>query len=253
MANRKRSRRTAKTGINYVNVAVLLAVMAVLAASAYYYLSANAQPPGSTTTFPSTTFMQQAYGANTFAPWKDISPDNPYALNLSYMNSSMSNYSQVQATQYITPLWYGPGMMTAYDSMLGNPQFEVMAHNGIPIGSIAAQYPNTILEMWAYTGTFNTSQNANGLFDYMYSLHTSRGQSVPSEISPRIADRSVMLTYNALYGEMEPMELYMIMFVQNSTFVQIGAWMPKNSSSTQAIEIARAYERKIAGIPARGQ
>ncbi|MDE1851979.1 MAG: hypothetical protein KGH69_04825 [Candidatus Micrarchaeota archaeon] len=242
---RKTPRRKAANKNSYANVAAAIAVIAVLIISIYYYMSVNNQPVPTTTAFPSTTALASQFGANASSQWIDISPNHAYVLNTSYMANSTVDYYQIQATQYTSPLWYGPGMKTAYDSMIGNPQFESRVFNGLSIDSIAAQYPDNVLEMWAYTEPFNTAENASNMFDFMYQWHIYNGQSVPSSIEPGIGNRSILLTYNSIPGQFEVMNLYMVLFVYNDTFVQIGGWAPRNSTANQTIEIARAYERNM--------
>ncbi|MDE1823037.1 MAG: hypothetical protein KGI00_01785, partial [Candidatus Micrarchaeota archaeon] len=60
------------------------------------------------------------------------------------------------------------------------------------------------------------------------------------------------LTYHSITGQLSSLDLYMIFFVQNRTFVQMGAWMPKNSTPEQMIGIARAYGQKIAHLQQPG-
>ncbi|MDE1851978.1 MAG: hypothetical protein KGH69_04820 [Candidatus Micrarchaeota archaeon] len=231
---------------NYVTLAAAVAVIAVVAISAYYLLSSGSSPQATTTTVQATVASTlPAYGGNASAQAISVSPNIAFAINTSYMQGSSVNYSQVQSLQYTSPLYYGPGAKTAYDSMVGNPQFESLAQNDLPIDAIAAKYPNTILEMWAYAETFNTNQNASGMFDYFYSTHTGTGQSVPTQISPQIGDNSILITYDSVAGQFAPMNLYMVLFVYNDTFAQIGAWMPKNSTPDQAISVARAYAARL--------
>ncbi|MDE1823478.1 MAG: hypothetical protein KGH50_04085 [Candidatus Micrarchaeota archaeon] len=231
----------------YINIAAVAAVLAVLAVSAYYYLSTSKQLI-TTTIYPTTSFTLPLYGGNATAKAVEISPNSSYALNTSYFANSTGSYYQVLAVRYTTPLFYGPGASTAYDSMVGNPQFEILANNGLPIDDLAAKSSNNILEIWAYAEPFNTTDNALGMFNYMYQTHTGRGQSVPTQITPGIGSNSVLLTYNAITGELAPLNLYMVLFVYNSTFVQIGAWAPKNSTSNETISIARAYLHNLAKI-----
>ncbi|MDE1823270.1 MAG: hypothetical protein KGH50_03005, partial [Candidatus Micrarchaeota archaeon] len=227
---------------NYLPMAVAAIVILVIAVSAYYYLSTKAPTlETSVITYPTTTYVPPPYGANMSAQWNNISANSHYALNVSYLKNSTINYTQVQAIQYRSPMFYGTGALTAYDSMVGNPEFEFLANNGMPVNSLAAKHPNSILEIWAYTEPFNTPENATGMYENMSSQHMLLNQSVPSQITPGIGDRSMLLTYHSITGQLSSLDLYMIFFVQNRTFVQMGAWMPKNSTPEQMIGIARAY------------
>ncbi|MDE1823613.1 MAG: hypothetical protein KGH50_04780 [Candidatus Micrarchaeota archaeon] len=231
---------------NYVPIAAAVAIILVVAAGAYFYLSSG-KPTSTTSTStmaPTTSFAPPTYYANTSAKSVNISPDSRYMLNLSYIVNSSLNYSQLVAIRYLTPFYYGPGALASYDSVVGNPQFEELSNNGLPTGSFIAAHPNTIYEAWAYAGTFNSSGNADGMLGYIYRSHV--GRSVPSAISPGIGSNSVLLNYNYSSGQLASLKLYMILFVQNSTFVQIGAWAPSNSTPEQAIGIARAYAQRLA-------
>ncbi|MDE1822812.1 MAG: hypothetical protein KGH69_04855 [Candidatus Micrarchaeota archaeon] len=231
----------------YVPMLVAAAIMLIVAVSAYYYIASRPQAVVETSviTYPTTTYVPPPFGTNMSVQWVDISPSSPYAINSSYIRNSTSNYSLVQAIQYASPMFYGPGALTAYDSLIGNPQFEILANNAMPVNELALKYPNTILEVWAYAEPFNTTASAIAMFEYMSSTHQELNQSEASAIDPQIGSSSILLTYNSIQGELSPMTLYMVFFVKNSTFVQMGAWMPKNSTPDQVISIAREYAQNL--------
>ncbi len=231
---------------------VAITVLIVIIAAGIYYMLVggpayvhiqNATTNANATETPLTPLQ---YRTNPSASLVNVSPESEYMLNASYITDSTLNYSQIGAAHYVSPIYYGPGMQTAYDSMVANPEFESRISNNASVVNLSAAAGGNILSAWAYTELFNTEENATGMYYYMYQTHATDGNGVATTLSPGIGNQSVLISYGDLQGNAAPLKICMVLFVYKSAFVQIGTWVPRNASVNQTVDVARAYAQKLA-------